>query len=75
MVVVEQAAETLTTLDGSAILKMLVVGHDQLIAEALMIAFGQIELSNTTPILGMSAKSAIRGIRGMAGKCGCMPVS
>ena len=42
MVVVEQAAETLTTLDGSAILKMLVVGHDQPIAKALMIAFGQI---------------------------------
>jgi hypothetical protein len=33
------------------------------------------QLSNTTPILLTSAKSAIRGIHGTAGQCVCMPVS
>lgn len=42
MVVVQQTSETLRALDGSAILEMLVVRHDQTIAEALMIAFGEI---------------------------------
>ena len=42
MVVVQQTSETLTTLDGSAILEMLVVRHDQPIPEALMIAFSEI---------------------------------
>ena len=34
-----------------------------------------VQLSNTTPILETSVKSAIRGIPGTAGPCVCMPVS
>jgi hypothetical protein len=41
----------------------------------LMISFIVIQLSNTTPILGIAVKSAIPGIHGMAEQCGCMPVS
>jgi hypothetical protein len=44
-------------------------------ADALVISLGVIQLSNTTPILGIAVKSAIAGIHGMAGQCGCMPVS
>ena len=42
MVVVQQPSQTLAALDGSAILEMLVVRHDQPIPEALMIAFSEI---------------------------------
>jgi hypothetical protein len=41
----------------------------------LVVAFAVVQLSNTTPILATSVKSAIRGIHGTAGQCGCMPVS
>jgi hypothetical protein len=42
MIVIQQPSETLATLDGSAILEILAVRHDQPIPEALMIAFGEI---------------------------------
>ena len=34
-----------------------------------------VQLSNTTPIVGISVKSAIPGIHGTAGQYGCMPLS
>jgi len=48
---------------------------DYLVGQALVIAFRVVQLSNTTPILGISVKSAIPGIRGTAGQYGCMPLS
>jgi hypothetical protein len=75
MVVVQQPSQTLTASDGSAILENLMLRHDQPITKALMIAFGEIQLSNTTPILESPAESAIPGTHGTAGMCGCMPVS
>jgi hypothetical protein len=33
-----------------------------------------VQFSNTTPMLGISVKSAIRGTHGTAGQCGCMPL-
>jgi hypothetical protein len=42
VVVVQQPSQTLAALDGSAILEMLAVRHDQPIPEALMIAFSEI---------------------------------
>jgi len=41
----------------------------------LVIAFNMVQLSNTTPMLLTFVKSAIRGIHGTAGQCGCIPVS
>ncbi|HKD83801.1 MAG TPA: hypothetical protein VKB58_03550, partial [Terriglobales bacterium] len=51
------------------------VRTDECILQTLVIALAMVQLSNTTPILLTFVKSAIRGIRGMAGQCGCMPVS
>ena len=50
-------------------------GKQKLIAFTLMISFLVIQLSNTTPMLEMFAKSAIHSILGMAGQCGCMRAS
>jgi hypothetical protein len=49
--------------------------EEQNVALALVIAFLVIQLTNTTPILEMSVKSVIPGIRGTAEECGFVPVS
>jgi flagellar basal-body rod protein FlgG len=44
-------------------------------AKAVQAADEMMQLSNTTPILGISVKSAIPGIHGTADQYGCMPLS
>jgi hypothetical protein len=43
-------------------------------AEAIVNSIFVMQLSNRTPILGISVKSAIPGTHGTAGQCGCMPL-
>ena len=43
---------------------------DDLVREALVIAFGVVQLSNRTPILEIFVKFVTPGIRGMAGRWG-----
>src|SRR5215469_5935737 len=50
-------------------------GEEQNVILTLVVAFFLIQVSNTTPILGISVKSAIPGIRGTAGQYGYMPLS
>jgi hypothetical protein len=45
------------------------------VALTLVVPFKMMQLSNTTPILGISGKSVIPGIHGMGGQYGCMPLS
>ena len=40
--------------------------------EGVVHAIQMVQLSNTTPILGIFVKSAIPGTHGTAGQCGCM---
>ena len=40
--------------------------------EGIVHAVQMVQLSNTTPILGIFVKSAIPGTHGTAGQCGCM---
>jgi hypothetical protein len=47
----------------------------RLIAQGLMTPLVIVQVISTTPILESVAKSAIRGIRGTAGQCGCIPRS
>jgi hypothetical protein len=51
------------------------IRNNEDIADALVVSLRVVQLSNTTPILEIVVKSAIPGIHGMAGQCGCMPVS
>ncbi|MGI9071203.1 MAG: hypothetical protein ACR2JB_07765 [Bryobacteraceae bacterium] len=48
---------------------------NEAVTETLVIALAVIQLSNTTPILGIALKSAIPGMRGMVEQCCWMPVS
>ena len=43
--------------------------------ERVVNAVLMVQLGNTTPILGISVKSTIRGIHGMGGQYGYMPLS
>ena len=43
-------------------------------AQRVMNAVLLVQLSNTTPILGISVKSATRITHGTDGQCGCMPL-
>src|SRR5215831_21158256 len=75
IVIIQHPAQTLSAPD-CALLAFLQAGrNDQAIFQSLVVAFAMVQLSNTTPILPTSVKSAIRGIHGTAGQCGCMPVS
>ena len=75
IVIIQHPAQALSPPD-CALLAFLQVGrNDQAISQSLVVAFAMVQLSNTTPILLTFVKSAIRGIHGMAGQCGCMPVS
>jgi hypothetical protein len=49
--------------------------EEEKVALALVVPFKMMQLSNTTPILGISVKSAIPGIHGMGGQYGCMLLS
>ena len=49
--------------------------EEQEIVLALVVSLLVIQLSNTTPILGISVKSAIPGTHGTAGQYGCVPFS
>jgi hypothetical protein len=42
--------------------------------EGVMNSVPMVQLSNITPILGISVKSAIPGTHGTAGQCGCTPL-
>ena len=75
VVVVQQSAESLTSLYFSALAHELWIRTDQFVVEALMVASAVVQLGNTTPILGISVKSAIPGIHGTADQYGCMPLS
>jgi hypothetical protein len=72
-VVSEKAVETFSTADTTAPtgLKRSRGREEQHVVLALVVPFFVIRLNNTTPILPTSVKSAIRGIHGMAGQCGC----
>jgi hypothetical protein len=75
-VVFHSAAEPLSTTDRAPRTCLPYRDREQQqIVLALVVSFLVIQLSNTTPILLMSVKSAIPGTHGMAGQCGCMPVS
>ena len=63
------------TFYGSLVIHLARLLNDQPVAQTLVVALSQIQLSNTTPILGIAVKSAIPGIHGMAEQCCCMPVS
>ena len=75
VVVVQHAAQTLATLHGSTPSACPFPRHEQTITQTLVVSLAMIQLSNTTPILGMSVKSGIRGIHGTAGQYGYMPPS
>jgi hypothetical protein len=75
VVVVQQSAETLTSLHFSALADDFGIRADQLVLETLMVAFAVVQLNDTTPILGISVKSATRGIHGMGERYVFMPLS
>jgi hypothetical protein len=75
VVVVKQTAETFTPPDCPVVRPDPFGGDDQPVLQSLVISLVMVQLSNTTPILLTSVKSAIRGIHGTAGQYGCMPVS
>lgn len=75
VVVVEHPTQTLSPRDCARVPPAARLRADDAVRQALMVSFLEIQLSNTTPILEISVKSAIPGIRGKAAKCGCMPVS
>ena len=47
----------------------------RVLPQSIVDSIRMIQVISTTPILGSAEKSAIRGIRGTAVKCGCMPRS
>jgi hypothetical protein len=71
----EQAPRAIATVNGPALRRYVRRRKEEKITFALVVAFKMMQLSNTTPILGIVVKSAIPGIHGVAGQCGCMPVS
>ncbi len=73
VIVVEQPAQALPVLDCVHIGAAAQLRIDDPIVESLVIAFFQVQLSNTTPILVNSVKSATSGIPGMVGLCRYMP--
>src|SRR3954464_12964524 len=75
VIVVQQAAETLTSFHVSSLTDEFRIRADQLVVKTLMVAFAVVQLGNTTPILGICVKSTIRGIHGMGGQYGYMPLS
>ena len=75
IIVIQQAAQTLTSLDRACVDEVVCWRLNESVAQPLVVAFAMVQLSNTTPILGISARFAIPGIHGMAGQCGCMPAS
>ena len=75
VVVVQHPAQSLTSLDQPTGVGVILVRQDQSISETLVISLAVVQLSNTAPILGIFVKSAIPGIHGMGGQCGCMPLA
>ena len=75
IIVVQHPAQPLAAPDGPSASDAWLFRHDQPVAKPLVVPFKMIQLSNTTPILGISVKSAIPGLRGTAGQYGCMPLS
>ena len=75
VVVVEQAAQSFASLDDAGSADSGGVWENQSVAQTLMVALAVVHLSNTTPILGISVKSAIRGTHGIGGQYGFMPLS
>ena len=75
VVVVQRPAKALTPPNCAYVLETARFWKDEPVAKTLMVAFMMIQLSNTTPILGIAVKSAIPGTHGMAEQCGFMPVS
>jgi hypothetical protein len=71
----QHSAQSFAALDNAGAADRNGIREDQSVAEALMVALSVVQLSNTTPILGISVKSAILGIHGMGGQYGCMPLS
>ena len=74
-VISKQATKAFSTADVPASRKRRWGGEEQGVAFALMVAFRMEQLSNTTPISGISVKSVIPGIHGMGGQYGCMSLS
>src|SRR3954451_8922903 len=74
-IVSKQATKALSAADVPASRKRSWGGEEQGVPFALMIAFRMEQLSDTTPILGISGKSATRGIHGMGERCVFMPLS
>ena len=74
VIVVQHAAQSIPPPDGAAARCKAWVGCNQPVSESLVVPFSMVQLSNTTPMLGIFVKSAIPGTHGTAGKCGCMPV-
>ena len=75
IVVIQQSAQPLAALNRTAVTGARLLLHDQPVAQPLVVALVMIQVISTTPILESVAKSAIRGIRGTAGQCGCIPRS
>ena len=75
VIIVQHAAQPLAALDCSMITIMGFIRDDQPVAETLVVSLEVIQVSNTTPILGISVKSAISGIHGTVGQYGCTPLS
>jgi hypothetical protein len=71
----EQAAESVATVDGSGLRRYTRRREEEKIAFPVVVPFKMVQLSSTTPILGISVKSAIPGIHGTAGQYGCVPLS
>jgi len=75
IIVVQHPAQPLPAPDGASASDARLFRRDQPVAEPLVVPLQMIQLSNTTPILGISVKSAIPGIHGTAGQYGCMLLS
>jgi hypothetical protein len=75
VVVVQRPAKARTPPNCAYVLETARFWKDEPVAQTLVVALSQIQLSNTTPILGIAVKSAIPGTHGMAEQCGFMPVS
>jgi hypothetical protein len=68
IVIVQHPTESLAPLNRSCVSEVIPVRLDEPVAQALVIAFIVIQLSNRTPILEISVKFVIPGIRGTAGQ-------
>jgi len=68
IVVLERAAQAFAANNVAVVLANFRAGLDDLVIEALMVAFRMVERYNTKPISPRFARSSIPGIRGMASR-------